>query len=926
MTIARRLLVLLAVPLLTLVGIGLFTRAQLARIEDRTRFVAESRVRALTVLADISRSFAELRINLRTQLLASDDANRARARAAFDENRTELSRLLADYADTRSTSDHGRRLLNDFRSGSERWIANAELAMAAADAGRHEEAASLLFGASIAGLGGTVNTLALEWIKYNEQIATDAGQAALTAIGNSETSLLGAVATALAFSGLVGFLTFRSIVTPIRALEASVKTIAAGDYAQAVPLTSATDETGGLARSIDVLKRGAEATGEQRWVKWNVFVLTAALQGATSLDEYGERLVSGLVPMLGGGIAAFYLFEENPTGLRRIAGYGLATRSGSAGTVAVGEGLVGQCARERKPIALTDLPSTYVQIGSGVGTAAPVQTVALPVMAKQALLGVLEIAGFRAFAARENALVEELLPVIGMSLETLQSNLATDELLAETQEQARRLEEQTGKLTQSQNELLLQKEELLAQQDELTAQRERLRETEQFFRSVLELAPDGLMVADEHGVIRLINAQCEKLFGYTREELLGQQVEILVPTEVRGRHPALRAAFHGAAVSRTMGAGRELHGVRKDGSLFPVEIGLSPLPDRAGEPAQVAVSIRNVTERKEQESALKAAKAKAEEATEMKSMFLANMSHEIRTPMNAIIGLSHLALNTPLSAKQRDYVSKVHNAGTSLLAIINDILDFSKIEAGKLDIEITEFNLDEVVGAVSTFNAQKAHEKGLEFLAHIPPDIPECLLGDPLRLGQILTNFVNNAVKFTERGEVRVDIGLLEQAGDKAQLKFCVRDTGIGMTPEQCAKLFQPFTQADMSTTRKHGGTGLGLTICRRLVELMGGRIWLESEPGSGSTFYFTVWIGVGSATGAGKIVPEKLAQIRVLVVDDNPAACEILQEPLSTVASRVDAVASGKEALAAIRQHDPTEPYDIVFMDWRMPGMDGLQ
>jgi two-component system, sensor histidine kinase and response regulator len=348
--------------------------------------------------------------------------------------------------------------------------------------------------------------------------------------------------------------------------------------------------------------------------------------------------------------------------------------------------------------------------------------------------------------------------------------------------------------------------------------------------------------------------------------------------------------------------------------------------DANGKPTDIYGVTQDITEFKRLETELRLAMQKADDATKAKSAFLANMSHEIRTPMNAIIGLSYLALKTPLNPKQRDYVRKVHNAGTSLLSIINDILDFSKIEADKLDIETTDFQLDEVISTVTTLTAQKAHDKGLEFLIHVAPAIPDQLLGDPLRLGQILTNFVNNAIKFTERGEIGLDIDLLERTGEKVQLKFSVRDTGIGMTREQAAKLFQPFSQADMSTTRKHGGTGLGLSISRKLAELMGGLIWSESEPGVGSTFNFTIWLQVGSTTGSEKIIPEELSRLRVLIVDDNAIAREVLQEPLNAVASRVDTVASGKEALAAIKENDLAEPYDIVFMDWRMPGMDGLE
>ena len=787
MTIAKRLLVLLAVPLLILVGLGIFVRTQLAWIETQSAFQA-TQVESLATLGNISRSFTELRVNVRGYLLSEDKAEQAKARAAFDADKADVTRLLAQYADSLVTGDRDRRLLDDYRNASGDWIVAAEDIMAQVDASLRPDAVALLNG-SAAALGGRLSKASSEWIKHNEVLAHTAGKAAAEAIQDARRNLLIAVGLALALSGGLGLMTFRRIVHPIRSLESTVKSIAGGDYAQTVPFTKSMDETGALARSVEVLKQGAAAREEQRWVKTHTAKLTGNLQGAASLPEFGQRLISGLVPVLGGGVAGFYLFEHSPERLQRIASYGLAAGGPVADSFRPGESLVGQCASERERITLANLPPDHCRIDSGLGQSAPVQAVAWPLLSRDTLLGVIEFASFRALKPNELALLEELLPVVAMSLEILARNLRTQELLGQTQEQARQLEEQTEELTQSQEELMAQKESLIAQQQELAL-----------------------------------------------------------------------------------------------------------------------------------------AKEKAEDATKAKSDFLANMSHEIRTPMNAIIGLSHLALKTPLNAKQRDYVSKVHNAGTSLLGVINDILDFSKIEAGKLDIETTDFRLDEVISSVTTLTAQKAHDKGLEFLAHVSPEIPENLLGDPLRLGQILTNFVNNAVKFTERGEIRLNIGLLERTGEKVQLKFSVRDTGIGMTREQSAKLFQPFVQADSSTTRKHGGTGLGLTISRRLVELMGGRVWLESEPGVGSTFFFTVWLEVGTAKGSGKIVPEQLAHLRVLIVDDNAAAREILAEPLSAIASHVMTVASGPEAIAAIKAQNPAAPFDIVFMDWRMPGMDGLQ
>jgi PAS domain S-box-containing protein len=813
------------------------------------------------------------------------------------DNRDRLQVALAQAKVTLRRPENLARVA-EFDLLLQRLQRHSEQAFLLIDQGRQSQAMTLLNSSEFQQLAQQADTLLYAIAQIKEasirDTAKDIADFAERSTKLTYVLLFGGLSLAL----LLAWLVSQSIRNPLNRVRAAVDQLAAGQLDQPIPHTDLNNETGDLARAIAKLQTESQQLERQRWIKAHTAQLQVDLQQAETPAELAQVFLQHMASLHGICQGVLYSAHEDLGKLMLMGRYATDSERPPEAQVMFGDGLLGQCAVDRQLRQFQALPEQFWRLRSPLGETPATCLLLQPIVHGERLLGVLELAGLELLGERQLLLLHESTPRLAAAMAIMERNEAVKNLLAETRRQANEVAEQALKLE---------------------GQAQALKANEAQLRAVLDSSPVAMVIRDVDGRPTYCNPQFDSLFGTRLAELEGTDpAQFWVDPQAHERF--LAAASQGPVLNfeaRLQSAGGE----RFDVLLSTVMMTL-------GERGVWANWYFDITERKTAEAEVQRARETAEEATRAKSNFLATMSHEIRTPMNAIIGMSHLALRTELDHRQRNYIEKVHRSAEYLLVIINDILDFSRIEAGKMHLEHIPFHLEDVLDGFANMIGLKAEDKGLELLFSIAAQLPTALIGDPLRLGQVLINLGNNATKFTEQGEIVLGVEQRGAAGEQAQLHFWVRDSGIGMSNEQCSRLFQPFSQADSSTTRKYGGTGLGLAISRHLIELMGGNIWVESEPGQGSTFHFEVSLGVQRDAHLRRMVTaDELVGKRVLVVDDNASAREILSGMTRSFGVEVDVAQSGRAALALLVEAEAkARPYDLVLMDWRMPGMDGVE
>jgi PAS domain S-box-containing protein len=943
LTVARRVYGFTAVALLALLAVGgsLFAGGQ--RLEEPTSQSYRQAHAALAMVRELRYQLLSMQLLLR-DLIGGEKGGRrtalepqlAAVDARFLEGLQQLRALHAgDQQDLAQAEVLYRALISDHAGGIE-----ARQSGPVQSAGRRSLASTsgnpaLLLSQQLERIGEAASAE----IQRLQALASDVQH------GEQRQRAISLIVACAALLLLAAAFLARSLVRPLQRLSESIASLAQGRFEQAIPCQEQDSEIGEIGRHVATLKSAYQGMAAQRWIRTNISAVSRELRQAASFTDLGEKLMAGLMPLLGAAQGAFFIVTEKRQTLKMIATYGV-DRHAELAIIAFGEGLVGQCASDGRLRVISDPPEGYVRIRSGLGEAAAKAILLAPVMRAERSLAVIELASLRAFSDDERAVLDGLLPIVAMNLEIIERNTRTERLLEATQQQAEQLEKQAAELAameehsrlilgsvsdgilgldrdgllifanpavlrllgytaaeifrqpfhelahyayadgrdlpyaccamhltaqdgqtrQVDNEVLWRKDgtplaveyattpfhkadvlvgTVIVFRDitERRAAEARLRQAHDEQTAILETASLGIAFIKE-GVFVNVNRRLGELLACAAEDLIGRQATLCVP---EGAYPLADGGFNSGLTPGEILV-RVIELQRQDGARFWCRVSGRAV-DAASLGQGTVWTFEDVSKEREAAEAMQRSQELAEETLRMKTGFLANMSHEIRTPMNAIIGMSHLLAETELSACQRDYAKKIRDSGRHLLAIVDDILDFSKIEAGKLMIEQAEFALADVLEQTLDLMRAKSKGKGLQVLISLDPSLPPRLVGDSLRLGQILINYTNNAVKFTEQGEVEIRVSVRDSDAQSLLLHFAVRDTGIGLTGEQMSRLFESFSQADTSTTRRFGGTGLGLAISKKLAELMGGEVGVSSEYGKGSTFWFTARLRLAAHT-----------------------------------------------------------------------------